>query len=107
MKIRLIFITILFISCTHNKYSGKVVDFDTNKPIKNVLVSINSTMTKTDSTGYFILQVNTNSKCIINLQKEGYAKKEVLRNPDFSKENVEKNKIYMFKKDSDFSNRAR
>jgi hypothetical protein len=105
MKIRLIFITIFLASCTHNNFSGQVYDYETNLPIGNVRVSINNEVTKTDSSGRFAIKVNSNAKCMIYLEKEGYAKKEVLRKPDFSNGNQTKNKIYMFGKESDFSNK--
>ncbi|WP_281234438.1 hypothetical protein [Flavobacterium gelatinilyticum] len=107
MKLKFISLLIVLCSCTHNNFSGQIHDFDTNKPIKNVLVSINNNVTRTDSTGYFNLSVNSNSDCTIYLKKEGYANKIVLRKPDFSKENQAKNKIYMFRKDSDFSNKMK
>lgn len=107
MKLKLIFISILLFSCTYNNFSGQVYDYETNLPIRNVRVSINNIVTKTDSSGSFAIKVNSNTKCMIYLEKEGYAKKEVLRKPDFSNGNQMKNKIYMFGKESDFSNRNR
>jgi hypothetical protein len=111
MKLNLILIVLLFCSCTHNKFSGIVRDFDTDKPIKNVLVNINGNATQTDSLGYFNSSVNCNSSCILYLKKEGYADKEVNRNPDSSEKDsdkrAKKNIIYMFRNDSDFLNKKR
>ncbi|MBF4491703.1 hypothetical protein IR010_04055 [Flavobacterium sp. MR2016-29] len=111
MKLNLILIIIIFCSCTNNKFSGSVRDFDTDKPIKNVLVNINGNTTQTDSLGYFNSNVNCNSSCILYLKKEGYADKEVNRKPDSSEKNddkgAKKDIIYMFKKDSDFLNKIR
>jgi hypothetical protein len=109
MKLKIILIVLLFCSCTNNKFSGCVHDFDTDKPIKNVLVSINGNTTQTDSLGYFNSSINCNSSCILDLKKEGYADKKVNRKPDSSEKDndkrAKKNIIYMFKRDSDFLNK--
>lgn len=111
MKLKIILTTILFYSCTQNKYSGYIHDFDSNKPIKNVLVNINGNKTQTDSIGYFSLEINSKSNCIIHLKREGYADKNILRKTNMTKkieDEKPKNKIiYMFKKESDFSNKDR
>lgn len=103
MKIKLIFITILFWSCNRSTFSGKIHDFDTNEPIENVSVNINNNTMRTDSSGYFNLSVNSKSDCIMYLKKEEYANKAILRKPDNLSQNRERNVIYMFKKESDFS----
>ena len=105
MKIKFIIIAFLLCSCTHNKFSGYVYDFDTGKPIQNVVVNINDNSTKTDSIGYFEIEVNSNSNCTINLKRQGYVIKTVFRKPDFREKSKnskpKKNPIYMFKSDSD------
>ena len=86
--------------------SGHVYDYDTEKPIEGVDVSVNGIMTQTDSSGYFTAKVESNATVVILLQKEDYAIKKVYRKPDslgkFSKENLKAYKIYLFKKESDF-----
>lgn len=109
MKLNFLFIVLLFSSCTHTKISGYVRDFDNNKPVSNVLISINNSKTQTDSLGYFSLNVNSNSSCVLKLKKEGYAVKQIIRKP-YALENkkndkADKNTIYMFKNESDFSNK--
>jgi hypothetical protein len=109
MKIKLIFIILLFCNCSRNKVSGYVYDFDTNIPIKNVVVKINESATQTDSSGYFNIEVNSISNCTINLKKEGYANKKVFRKPDPPKDSdankIKNTIIYMFNNESDFSNK--
>jgi hypothetical protein len=109
MKIKLIIITLLLCSCTQNKFSGYVYDFDNGRPIKNVVVKSDKSTTISDSTGYFVLNVNSNSNAVLNLKREGYANKKVVRKPDKSKktneEKVKENTIYMFKSESDFANK--
>jgi hypothetical protein len=109
MKIKLIFIILLCCSCSQNNFSGYVYDFDNNAPIKNVLVKINESTTQTDTSGYFNIEVNFASNCTINLKKEGYANKKVFRKPDSSEKRVTKEieikTIYMFKNESEFSNK--
>lgn len=84
-------------------------DFDTNKPIQNVEVKSNQSLTLTDSLGNFSLQINYKSDYNLNLKKEGYADKKVNRKPDSSEKDsdkrAKKNIIYMFKRDSDFLNK--
>ncbi|KUJ60523.1 hypothetical protein AR687_17270 [Flavobacteriaceae bacterium CRH] len=108
MKSQLIFIIILFCSCTNNKFYGYVYDYDTERPIKNVNININGNTTKTDSAGYFSLKVKSNSPCTIYLQRNGYASKKIYRKPDslraFSEKSLKNNSIYLFNKESDFSN---
>jgi hypothetical protein len=86
-----------------------VYDFDTNKPIQNVEVKSNQSLTLTDSLGNFSLQINYKSDYNLNLKKEGYADKKVNRKPDSSEKDsdkrAKKNIIYMFKRDSDFLNK--
>ncbi|WP_281632010.1 hypothetical protein [Flavobacterium luteolum] len=107
MKSKLILAILLLSSCTNNKFSGYVYDYDTGKPIQNVMVNIIGNVTRTDSIGYFELEVNSNSNCAINLKRQGYAVKIMLRKPDFAEGNKnkkpKKNTIFMFKSDSDFS----
>lgn len=107
-KIKLLFTAMLISGCTGSTFSGYVNDFDTNKPVRNVTVSINTNTVQTDSTGYFSIPANSNLSCIITLEKEGYANKKVFRKPDLEKNNVKKikkNTIYMFKNESDFANK--
>lgn len=107
MKIKLIIIAFLLYGCKHNKFSGYVHDFDTGKPIQNVVVNINGNSTSTDSIGHFEIEVNSNSDCVISLKRQNYAVKTVLRKPDYLEKNKssepKKSIIYMFKNDSDFS----
>lgn len=105
MKLKLLFIVLVFSSCKYSKLSGYVNDFDTGKPIQNVVVNINSNSTSTDSIGYFEIEANTNSDCVISLKHQDYAVKTVFRKPDCLEKNSEPKKsiIYMFKNDSDFS----
>ena len=105
MKIKFIIIAFLLYSCTQNKFSGYVYDFDTGKPIQNVVVNINGNSTNTNSNGYFEIEVNSNSNCAINLKRQGYVTKTVFRKPDFREKSKnskpKKSSIYMFKSDSD------
>ncbi|MEP6802951.1 MAG: hypothetical protein ABI892_00405 [Flavobacterium sp.] len=107
MKRILIFIVLLFCSCTNNKFYGHVYDYDTEQPIQNVFIDINGTKIQTDSSGYFCVKVNSNSRLKIILKKEGYSTKNLYRKPDssgeFSKRNLSDNKIYMLNKEGDFS----
>lgn len=109
MKLNLIFLTLLFCSCTSNTFSGHVYDYDTNKPIMRAQVEANGNSTETDSSGYFTIKVRPNSECKILFRKEGYAAKNINRKPDslgiFSKQNLKRNKIYLFNIESDFSNK--
>ncbi|KAF2517753.1 carboxypeptidase-like regulatory domain-containing protein [Flavobacterium foetidum] len=97
---------ILLLSCTHDKFSGNVYDFDSNKPIQSVWVSINEKATQTDSSGYFCLDVNSKSSCILTFRKVGYSSKQVSRKPDASEQDknlkIKTRTIYMFRKESDF-----
>lgn len=105
-KFKYIFLILLLSSCTNNKFFGYVYDYDTEKPIKDVQVNINGIITQTDSTGYFSAKIKSNKDCIILLQKEEYEVKKVYRRPDslgmFSKRNLKKHKIYLFKEESEF-----
>ncbi|MBE8723900.1 hypothetical protein [Flavobacterium hungaricum] len=109
MRITYVFVLLLFCSCTNNKFYSYVYDYDTGKPLKNVLVTVNGVVTATDSTGFFTSNIKSNADCVILLQKEEYAVKKIYRKPDslgmFSKRNLNKHKIYLFKKESDFSNK--
>lgn len=109
MKIKLIFIILLFCNCSQNKVSGYVYDFDSNAPIENVVVKINESATQTDSSGYFNIAVNSNSNCTLNLKKEGYANKKVFRKPDPPKNSdckkLKDTIIYMFNNESEFSSK--
>ncbi len=108
MKTNILFIILLFSSCTksHN-FNGHVYDYDTEKPIQNVDVDINGNKTKTDSTGYFCLGINSNSAYKIILKKEDYVTKKIYRKPDslgkFSQKSLKYNRLYLFAKESDFS----
>ena len=107
MKIKLIIIAFLLCSCKYNKFSGYVHDFDTGKPIQNVVININGNSTSTDSIGHFEIKVNSNTDCVISLRRQGYAGKTILRKPDRLEKNrnsePKKSTIYMFKSNSDFS----
>ncbi|MBS7231148.1 hypothetical protein KHA90_08930 [Flavobacterium psychroterrae] len=107
MKSTLIFIVLLFCSCTNNKFYGHVYDYDTEQPLQNVFIDINGTKIQTDSSGYFYLKVNSNSILKLSLRKDGYSTKNLYRKPDssggFSKRNLSNNKIYLFNEKSDFS----
>ncbi|WP_343697492.1 hypothetical protein [Flavobacterium sp.] len=109
MKKKIIFLLFLLSSCTNNRFYGSIYDYDTDKPIKNVTVNINNIKTQTDSLGSFVVEIKSNRDCIILLQKDGYADKKVYRKPDslgkFSKKYFKNNKIYLFKKDSEFLNK--
>lgn len=109
MKSKYIFIALVLSSCTNSNFYGYVYDYDTDKPIQNVSVDINGVITETDSVGHFSANLKLNEDCVIMLQKEKYALKKVYRKPDslgmFSKRNLDKHKIYLFKKESDFSNK--
>ena len=109
MKITFIFILLLLCSCTKKELFGYVYDYDTEKPIKNVHIDINGDATKTDSTGYFCMKIKPNSACTIVLKKESYATKKLYRKPDslgeFSSKSLKANKIYLYNKKSDFSNK--
>ena len=106
-KISVIVLLLLLCSCTNNTFSGYVYDYDTEKPIKNVQIDSNGNKTETDSTGYFSIKVRPNKICKIAIRKEGYVSKKVERKPDslglFSKSNLSNVKIYLFDKNSDFS----
>ncbi|MCC9065550.1 carboxypeptidase-like regulatory domain-containing protein [Flavobacterium piscisymbiosum] len=106
-KLNLIVLLLLLCSCTNNTFSGYVYDYDSEQPIINVQIDSNGNKTETDSTGYFILKVRPNKMCKIVLRKEGYSSKKVERKPDslglFSKTNLKDVKIYLFEKNSDFS----
>lgn len=108
MKIEIFFLIFLFSSCSEISFSGYVYDYDKEKPIKDVQVKINGVSTQTDSIGYFTAKIKSNTDCVIELRKEDYASKKLYRKPDsigmFSKRNLKKHKIYLFKKESDFSN---
>ncbi|TDO72830.1 hypothetical protein EV143_107136 [Flavobacterium chryseum] len=111
MKSQLIFVILLFCSCTNNRFYGRVYDFDTERPIKNVNINISGDVTQTDSTGYFSMKVKSNLPCTIFLQKAGYASKKICRKPDslgeFSKKSLRNNSIYLIKKESEFSNQIK
>lgn len=106
MKLKIIIITLLLSSCTQNKFSGYVKDFDSNKPIKNVWVSTNKSTAKTDSIGYFSVEATSNTVFVLQLEREGYASKKVIRKPDSGEKDtdqkIKKGTIYMFKNESDF-----
>ncbi|RKR08405.1 hypothetical protein C8C83_5644 [Flavobacterium sp. 90] len=106
MKVNLLFIVLLFFSCTNShNFNGHVYDYDTEKPIQDV--DINGNKTKTDSTGYFCLGINSNLACKIILKKEDYVTKKIYRKPDslgkFSQKSLKYNRLYLFTKESDFT----
>ncbi|MNL69683.1 hypothetical protein D3C87_1945760 [compost metagenome] len=73
------------------------------------MVKINEIATQTDSSGYFNIEINSNSNYTINLKKEGYANKKVFRKP-YPPKNSDDKKIndtiiYMFNNESEFSNK--
>jgi hypothetical protein len=108
MKNILIFIIVLFCSCTSkDKFNGYVYDYDSGKPLKNVRIIINGNKTQTDSTGYFCMSINSNSTCNMLFAKEGYASKKLYRKPDslgkFSKKSLKYNRFYLYTKESDFT----
>lgn len=109
MKLKRLLIILLLSACNQKKFSGYVKDFDSNKPVSNVWINISSNKTQTDSSGYFSLNVNSKSSCVLKLRKEGYAVKQIIVKADFGERNSynkEKGKvIYMFKNESDFSNK--
>ncbi|WP_029269202.1 carboxypeptidase regulatory-like domain-containing protein [Flavobacterium sp. KJJ] len=112
MKLSLILIKFLILSsCTQNTFSGYVYDFDTNKPIKKVQISVNKTSVQTDTTGHFKVSVNSSSNCLLELSRKGYATKKIYRKPDRlennGKKNVKNTTIYMFKNESDFTTKSR
>lgn len=111
MKIKFIFIVLLLCSCSKKEFFGHIYDYETEKPIENVYVSINDNTTKTDSTGYFCMKIKSNVPSVISLKKEGYFTKKITRRPDslgrFSKEKINWNRIYLFHKESDFSTKGR
>ena len=102
MKISFIFILgFLFFGCTNNNLCGHVYDYDSERPIKNVSIEVIGNKTYTDSVGYFCVKVNSNSVCKIVFKKEGYAIKKMSCNAG-SPKNLNCNKVYLFKKESDF-----
>lgn len=109
MKIKFIFLILLLYSCSNNNFQGYVYDYDTEKPLKKVYININDNVTHTDSLGYFNMRVKSNSAFTILLKRDHYAAKKVLRKPDscgiFSKKNLDKNRIYLYNKESDFFNK--
>jgi len=88
-----------------------VYDYDTEKPLKNVCIKIDDNITHTDSLGHFSLRVKSNSAFTIFLKRDRYAVKKVFRKPDslgkFSRRNLKNNIIYLYTKESDFSNKGR
>jgi hypothetical protein len=109
LKVKLIILTLLFCSCTSNTLSGHVYDYDTDEPLANVQIDSNGNKTETDTAGYFNIKVKPNKSCKISLKKEGYETKKVNQKPDslglFSQANLKNRKIYLFNKESDFSNK--
>lgn len=100
---------LLFCNCSNNRFYGQVYDYDTEKPIKNVIVNIENTTTQTDSMGCFDIELKSNSEYLLLLRIGGYAEKKIYRKPDslglYSKRSLRKNKIYLFNTESDFSNK--
>lgn len=106
MRLKIIFLVLLFTSCnTSNYLDGNVYDYDTEKHLKDVIVNINGTTTYTDGKGYFRMKVKVNSNCIMLIIKEGYAVKKICREPDslneFSKKKLKNNKIYLIDSNTD------
>ena len=110
MKLKFILLTLLFCSCKNYTFEGNVHDYDTDKPLKNVAIIINENSTKTDSSGFFRLKVNSNTANII-LKKEGYATKKIHRKSnskgEADKRNLKNSVIYLYKRESDFYNKRR
>ncbi len=108
---KFIFLVLFLCSCTESKFYGHVYDYDTEKPIKNVSVYVNGRSTKTDSTGYFSINIKSNLPNVIQLKKEGYFSKKVYRKADslgrFDTKNINWNVIYLYNKESDFSPKIR
>lgn len=96
-------------SCSNNNFQGHVYDYDTEKPLRNVSVKINDQITQTDSVGYFAMKIKSNSTIEIFLKRKGYASKKLFRKPDscgeFSKKNLNENRIYLYNQESDFFNK--
>ncbi|WP_165689790.1 carboxypeptidase-like regulatory domain-containing protein [[Flexibacter] sp. ATCC 35103] len=109
LKVKLIILSLLFCSCTNNTLSGHVYDYDTGEPLSNVQIDSNGNKTETDINGYFNIKIKPNNICRLSLKKEGYEAKKVKRKPDslglFSQGNIKNRKIYLFNKESDFSNK--
>ena len=61
-----IFLVLLFINCSRSNYlDGNVYDYYIEKPLENVIVSINGTKRYTDIKGQFKMKVKVNK--IFNL----------------------------------------
>jgi hypothetical protein len=105
LKIKFILLILLFCSCKNYTFEGNVHDYDTDKPLKNVEIIINNTITRTDSLGFFSLKINSNAAEII-LKKNGYATKKVHRESNTKEEkhneNLKNSVIYLYKRESDF-----
>ncbi|SHG17417.1 hypothetical protein SAMN05443663_10290 [Flavobacterium defluvii] len=86
--------------------NGNIYDYDTERPLKNVVVTINKVETLTDSLGYFNVKIKREQPIKIVFIKKGYSTKEISRKPDslgeFSKRSLKYNKFYMYNKESDF-----
>lgn len=107
MKIKLIFLILLFCSCSSkDELNGYIYDYDTERPLKNVHIVINDNKTQTDSTGFFCINIKSTSACKMIFKKEGFTTKEIYRKPDslgrFSKRSLKYNRFYMYNKESDF-----
>lgn len=102
MKIRFILLTLLCCSCKNYTFEGNVHDYDTNKPIKNAAISINKSITQTDSLGFFSLKINSSEADII-IKKERYATKKIHRKSNSKHKDKNVNKIiYLYNSESDF-----
>jgi hypothetical protein len=105
MKVKFSLLILLFCSCKNYTYEGHVHDYDTDKPLKNVTVIINENNTKTDSLGFFCLQVNSDTADIL-LKKQGYATKKIHRKHNLqekvSNKNLNNPVIYLYNRQSDF-----
>lgn len=67
-----IIMCIMILGCNTNKYYGYVYDFKTEKPLINVDIkdSITNTKTRTNSIGYFNIEINSKSGIILLFQKK-------------------------------------
>lgn len=62
----------MMLSCNTNKYYGYVYDFKTEKALVNVIIkdSITGFQTKSDSIGYYNIEINSKSGIILLFEKK-------------------------------------